>query len=293
MDPVKILKSLLENNALGSKTSGGILGSLLGDSASGGGGSADILGTLLGGKKRSGKGGLAALTALLAVLAANRGGGGKSAGGSDALGSILKELTGGGTKSAGSAGGLGELVGGMLGGSSSPKGSGGGIGDLVGGLLGGGSGNDALGGLLGSLLGGGSGDGKLGLASIGEIAGADVDEADREARIIVEAMCLAARSDGTVDEAESEAILGKLGELSEEEAAFVRECLTSATTVQGFVDRVPADMADQVYAFSLMAVKLDSQEETRFFQQLASGLGLSEAEIQSIHGSLGQSGIFA
>lgn len=306
MDAVKILESLLSKNALGSKTGGGILESLIGGASSGrspagGGGAADILGTLLGGKKRSGKGGLAALTAILAVVASSRRGGGgtgSTGSGSDGLGSLLSELAGAGSGKGKSGGGLGDLVGGLLGPGSGTKGVGGGLGDLVGGLLGGGAGSkagagDALGGLLGSLLGGGAAGGRLGLASIGEVPGADVDEADREARLIVEAMCLAARSDGRVDDQESEAILGKLGELDEEEAAFVRSCLESATTVQAFADRVPADMADQVYAFSLMAVKLDSPGEAEFFRQLAAALGLGREEVDSIHGSLGQPGIFA
>lgn len=291
MDTVKILESLLKNNALGSKTGGGILESLLGGASavnrgSTTGGAADILGTLLGGKKRSGKGGgLAALTALLAVFAAsqrNKGAGSES----DIFGSVLKELTG-----SGGGGGLGDLLGGGV---SQPKSAGGGgLGGLLGGLLGGQKkGGDLLGGLLGSVMGGGGG-GKLGLASIGDVPGADVEEADREARLIVEAMCLAARADGRVDEQESEAILGKLGELDEEEAEFVRACLSSKVTAENFAARVPADMADQVYAFSLMAIKLDSREEAEFFKQLADGLGLSEDEVNSIHESLGQTGVFA
>lgn len=312
MDAVKILGTLLQQNALGSKTGGSILGSLLGGGSSkGGGGAADILGTLLGGKKSGGKAGsLAALAAILSIVAASRsgkGGASKSGGGSDLLGSLLKEVAGGGA-SAGSGGGLGDLLGGLLGGGGGasrqqPTG-GGGLGDLLGGLLGGGSGaaqprggDSGLGGLLGSVLsglggGGGAGQG-LGIAALEDLPEVDPAEAEAGARLLIEAMCLAARADGRVDQQEREAILGKLGDLDADEAAFIESCLTSNVKVGDFAKRVPADMADQVYAFSLMGVKLDTREEAEYFAALANGLGLSASEANEIHSSLGQPELFS
>lgn len=295
MDAIKMLGSLLNENALGSKAGGDILGSLLGGSngsKAGAGNAGDILGTLLGGKKGSSKGGWAALAAIAAAALASQQGKGKSkgAGGSDLLGSLVKELGG----SSGNGGGLGELVGGLLGGGGKGAAPGGGLGDLVGGLLGGGQGGSGspLGGVLGSLLGAGAG-GALGLSAGETPPPIDADEADAGARLLIEAMCLAAKSDGRVDEAEREAIVGKLGDLEEDEAAFLRQKLSGKADLDEFVARVPSEMASQVYAFSLMAVKLDTREEAGYFAQLAQGLGLSGEEANEIHQGLGQPEIFA
>lgn len=296
MDAIKMLGSLLNENALGSKAGGDILGSLLGGSTgskAGAGNAGDILGTLLGGKKGSSKGGWAALAAIAAAaLASQRGKGtSKGAGGSDLLGSLVKELGG----SSGKGGGLGDLVGGLLGGGAKGAPAGGGLGDLVGGLLGGGQGGSGspLGGVLGSLLGAGAAGGGLGLAAGEMPPPVDADEADAGARLLIEAMCLAAKSDGRVDETEREAIVGKLGDLEEDEAAFLRQKLSGRADLDEFVTRVPSEMASQVYAFSLMAVKLDSREEAEYFARLAQGLGLSGEEANEIHQGLGQPEIFA
>ncbi len=119
MDAVKLLGSLLGENAIGSKTGGVILESLLGGNAprgkapSSAGQPADILSTLLGGKKGSGKGGLAALAAIVAAAAvAKSRNGGKGAVGGGGLGSLLGEAAG--------KGGLGEWLGGLAGGTGKP-----------------------------------------------------------------------------------------------------------------------------------------------------------------------------
>lgn len=276
MDAVKILGSLLNQNALGSKTGGNILESLLGGGAPRGkapstsGNPTDILSTLLGGKKRSGKGGFAALAALAAVALAARGKNGGGTGGGDLLGSLLGEARGKGGSATGPD--LGDLFGGLLG--SDVKG-----------------GSSPGGGLLGSLLGGGS-DARSGLSSSETPPPLDSAEAEKEARLLVEAMCQAAKSDGHVDEQEREAILGKLGDLDPDEAAFLREQLSSPVNLESFVRRVPADMTEQVYAFSLMAVRLDSRKEAEFFEKLARGLGLEGREANEIHARLGQPEIF-
>jgi uncharacterized membrane protein YebE (DUF533 family) len=300
MDAVKILGSLLNNNALGSQRGGSILDSLLG---SGGGNAGDILTILLGGQKRSSSGGLGALGGLLAAAAGSRGGkGGK---GLDLLGSLLS-----GAASSGKLGGLGSLFGG--GAPLQSQTSSGGLGDLVGAFLGGGekpAASSGGGGLLGSLLGGGGAGALssilgaasaqpgaselLGLLTGGGAESAPPAEAQEEAEILIEAMCNAAKCDGSVDDAERELILGRMGDLDAKEVAFLKSHLASPVDVNEFVSRVPADMAEQVYAFSLMAIKLDTQSEAEYFGQLAQGLGLDGDTANKIHESLGQPEIFA
>lgn len=266
MDAIKILGSLLANNALGSRAGGNIIGSLLGggnQSAAG-----NILGALMGGRS----GGNAGLGALGGLLGAASGRGGS---------------------------GLGALAGLLGGGGGAPQ-AGGGLGDLVGGLLGGGGGGSAAGGLS-SLLGGGGaapggGSGSDILSSLLGAAPGPVNEppqeAHDEAAILIEAMCNAAKVDGQVDGDEQQQILGKLGDLEEEEVNFVRQQLSAPLDVQGFISRVPADMGQQVYAFSLMAIKLDSQAEAQYCAQLAQGFGIDANTANQIHEQLGEPQIF-
>jgi len=319
MDDVKILGSLLSNNALGSSKGGSILDSLLGGASGGkGGGAGDILEVLLGGQKRGSGGGMGALGAILAAAAASRMKGSKAGGGSggamDMLGSLLDSAA-----SSGKLGGLGSLPGGAAPAQRENGGSGGMLGDLVGSFLGGESkksgGGGGLGGLVGSLLGGSGGSGGSGGGGLSSILGAvssragggeflgllvgrgqpaaAPEEAQEEAAILIEAMCNAAKCDGTVDEAERTAILGKMGELEQEEIDYLRDQLASPLDLKGFLAKVSDDMDEQVYAFSLMAVRLDTQKEAEYFGQLARVLGLDSAGAHAIHERLGQPEIFA
>ncbi len=329
MDAVKILGSLLDNNALGSELGGSILDNLLKGKGSGKAG--DILDILLGGKKRASGGGLGALVAVLAAAAGKRGGKtGKGGGSLEILGSLISEAA-----SSGKLGGLGDL----FGGSAPPakktpvkksttkksttkkatakktaagKKSSGGLEDLVGAFLGGdekGSGSTGIGDLLGSLLGGSGGSAlssMLGAASpqagggnlLGMLPGREEavtppKDAQEEAEILIEAMCNAAKCDGHVDEAEREKVLGKLGNLDGDEIAYLKKHLSTPLKTDSFLQRVPADMAEQVYAFSLMAIKLDSRKEAEYFARLAQGLGLDGEAANEIHARLGQPEIFA
>lgn len=312
MDAVKILGSLLSNNAMGSSTGGNILGSLLGGSNGSSPQAGNILGTLLGGQKRGGSGGLGALGAILAAAASSRGGG-QGGGGMDILGSLLS--------GAGGGGGAGDLLGSLLGGGQPQQPQrGGGLGGLLGGLLGGKqqpapqpSGGGA-GGLLGSLLGAASGGGGNPLtdllgaqASGGQTNGSELlgallgggqtqappQEAQDEAELLIQAMCYAAKADGQIDEAEREAILGRLGDLDDDEVAYLREHLEGPVDLDSFTSKVPDDMDEQVYAFSLMAIRLDTQQEAQYFGRLANGLGMDGDTCNRIHEQLGQPEIFA
>lgn len=117
-------------------------------------------------------------------------------------------------------------------------------------------------------------------------------DAHDEAQLLIEAMCNAAKVDGSVDSAEQEEIIGKMGDLDAGEVAFLKEQLSSPLDLEGFLARVPDDMDEQVYAFSLMAVKLDSQAEAEYFAKLAGGLGLTADQANHIHAQMGEPEIF-
>lgn len=215
MDAVKLLGSLMGNNATG----GNVLGSLLGGGGGGGGGGLGALAGLLGGGGGGGGGGLGALAGLL-------GGGG-----------------GGGQQQAQSSGGGG------------------------------------LGGLLSSLSGGGAPQ------------QAQPEQQD-EATLLVRAMCNAAKADGQIDESEVKNIVGRLGEIDQAEAAFLQAELQAPLDIQDFVASVPASQAQQVYAFSLMGMKLDTNQEAQYLGAVAKGLRLDPNVCNQIHAKLGAPAIF-
>ena len=134
--------------------------------------------------------------------------------------------------------------------------------------------------LLGQLLGGGQ-------------PAAPPQEAQDEAELLIQAMCYAAKADGSIDQGERDAILGRLGDLDDEEIAYLKEHLDGSVDVRGFTSKVPDDMDEQVYAFSLMAIKLDTQAEAQYFGELANGLGMDGDSCNRIHKQLGQPEIFA
>ncbi len=234
---------------------------------------------------------------------------------------VGKMMGGGNTSGGGIAGALGGLLGGKsgggggLGGLLGGGGSGGGIGGLLGGLLGGGgSGSaNAEGGGLGSLLGAGASGGGIGgllnslsgdgasqqSGGIGDILGSFIgntqsaqqpeptDEQNQQAEILLRAMINAAKSDGEIDKSEQEKIVEHLGDVSDEEAQFVRNEMSSQLDVDTFIRSVPRGMEQQVYLMSLTAIDLDSQAEAQYLDKLAKGLGISEQASNSIHQQLG------
>ena len=255
-------KSMMERSAGGTRRAGqggdlgGILGGLVknaggsrphGGSHSPGGGLEDILGGLLGGK-------------------------GQAGGQPGGLGGLLEQLGG-----KGGAGGLGGLLGGLAGAAT----SGGGLGDLLGGA------NDSI-----------RKRPERNDRSFGEVLNSQFDQTpepviepsrDQEAAagLMLAAMIQAAKSDGRFDEAEKEKLLGRLGDVDQAEAAFVQRQLQAPVDVDALVRQTPQGMGPQVYAMSLLAIDLDTQEEAQHLHKLAQRYGLKPAEVNDIHAQLG------
>lgn len=206
-----------------------------------------------------------------------------------------------GALSKGGAGGLGSLLGGAA------QGGGGGLGDLLGQLQGkqGGAQQGGAGGLLGALLGGGAGataqqggaaGGDMG-ALLGSALGQQEPNAQQlpqasaaqtdQAALLIRAMINAAKCDGAVDEQEQQKIVGKLGDVGPEEAAFIRAEMQAPLDVNGFIRSVPRGLEQQIYVLSLMTVNLDSKAEADYLDQLAKGLNISEPASNQLHAQLG------
>lgn len=195
--------------------------------------------------------------------------------------------------------GVGKMMGG-----GRKGGSGGGLGDLLGGLTGGASkgGSGGLGGILDSLGGGskisnsegnnGSGLGDLFNNALQGKEAPATNQQEEEAKVLLRAMIYAARADGHLDDNEKQKITEKLGDVSEEEANFVRHELSAPIDVKGFINSVPRGMEEQTYMMSLLAIDLDSNEEAHYLDQLAKGLNMSHQVCNEIHEKLGAPAIY-
>ena len=188
--------------------------------------------------------------------------------------------------------------------------SGGGA-DLLGGMLGGGGGGSLLGTIgraalpmiLGSVMrgrgrsGGGLG-GLLGGLLGGNKSQADAmsnderDAVDDDATLLLRAMINAAKSDGKLDQEEIDNITSRLGDIDANEKAFLQSEFQAPLDVAAFCATVPDELNEEAYAFSVMGMRLDSQQEAQYLGAVAQGLNLSPDTCNAIHDKLGVPKIF-
>ena len=111
-----------------------------------------------------------------------------------------------------------------------------------------------------------------------------------EAVLLVEAMAAAAHADGALDDDERARIVTRAQQagLAADELAAVERALAAPPDAAALAARVatPAQ-AEQVYAASLMAVRVDSDAERAYLADLASCLRLAPETIARLHRLLG------
>ena len=110
--------------------------------------------------------------------------------------------------------------------------------------------------------------------------------------LLIRAMCNAAKVDGNIDQAEQEAILSRLGNVTQEEIDFVRKELAAPLDIDAFCRCVPECMASDIYGFSVMAIALDTIREAAYLGRLAGGLRLDTETCNQLHQKLGAPVIF-
>ena len=233
---------------------------------------------------------------------------------SSVLGSIVKGAVGGQSNDSGLGGLLGGLASQLGGGQQQQQQSGGGLGGLLGGLVGGGSsngGNNQLGSILSGLTQGSGGQadlGKLVMGALGGLAGGNAaqgsnaqpdfssfdaskfdnnQQAQDDATLLIRAMVNSAKSDGQIDDEEQQNIMGQLGEVEQSELDFIQNELQQPLNVEEFIASVPQNIQSQVYAMSLMTIKLDTQDEAGYLHQLAQGFNIAPQEVNQIHENMG------
>ncbi|MEO1238510.1 MAG: DUF533 domain-containing protein [Pseudomonadota bacterium] len=172
-------------------------------------------------------------------------------------------------------------------------------------------GGDALQGMLGQLTGAGAAAGGAGAAGLGGLMAAlggaqatgqeqaasmmdaltgttvATDTQENNAKLMIRAMIQAAKADGEIDEDEKAKILEHMGEMGPEELAFVKAELAGPIDIEGLAADTSDQMKAQVYAVSLMAVKVDHTSEVSYLNGLADAMGLSPQIRDQVHRSMG------
>ncbi len=203
---------------------------------------------------------------------------------------VNDQRTAGGGRSRGGS----DLLGGMLGGNAAGGSLLGTIGKMalpliLSKVMRGGSGRSGggLGGLLGSMLGGGNDN------EPPQLTEDERNEADDQATLLLRAMINGAKADGQVDKDELDNIVKRLGDIDEHEAAFLRSEFEAPLDVAAFCATVPDELDEEVYAFTLMGMKLDTQREAQFLGAMAQGLNMDPRVCNEIHEKLGVPEIFS
>ena len=113
---------------------------------------------------------------------------------------------------------------------------------------------------------------------------------EQTAKLVLRAMIDAAKADGRVDTAERQRIVAKVQESGADQRRR-RSCSrnSSVRPIRTGSPPKPATrcVAAQVYAASLLAIKVDTPEERTYLQALAGKLGLEPAVVAQLHGALG------
>ena len=191
----------------------------------------------------------------------------------------------------GSARGGADLLGGMLGGNAMGGGLLGTLGKaalpmILGSLMRGrGSSGGGLGGLLGGMLGGGKSQAEA-------VSREQRDQIDDEATLLLRAMINAAKSDGKIEKEEVDNIVQRLGDLDAAEKQFLEAEFRAPLDVAAFCATVPDELDEEVYAFSVMGMRLDTQQEAQYLGAVAQGLRLDPKVCNAIHDKLGVPPIF-
>ncbi|WP_347310406.1 tellurite resistance TerB family protein [Defluviimonas sp. SAOS-178_SWC] len=147
-----------------------------------------------------------------------------------------------------------------------------------------------LGGLIASMTGAATAGGKMMGDMMEAISGASPASAMNEenAKLMIRAMIMAAKADGEIDAEERAKILDHLNDASDEEIAFVQAALDEPGDLAALATDAGTAMREQVYATSLMAIRVDTPAEEAYLAQLAAALGLDAATRARLHKAMGR-----
>ncbi|MBV7410494.1 DUF533 domain-containing protein [Maritimibacter sp. DP1N21-5] len=147
---------------------------------------------------------------------------------------------------------------------------------------------------MGSLIAAMTGAAKAGSGQMSDMfasmtAGTPVGRATEEnAKLMIRAMIMAAKSDGEIDPTERKQILDMLDDASDEEIAFVEAELAAPVDPMALATSAGENAKTQVYSSALMGISVDTDAEKMFLRNLATGLQLTEDQVAEIHDTMGK-----
>lgn len=218
---------------------------------------------------------------------------GGAEGGSNPMADMMAQMTSGGA--AGGGMDLQGMLGGLMGGTAD---AGADKGGLLSSLTGGGDAAGAGAGVgmagifaaLGSAAAvGGKGMGDI-LDGFGKAAPA-APEAEKSAGLMLRAMIQAAKCNGDIDEGERQKILETVGDDAEaEDMAFIQAKLAAPVDVEGLAADTPDAQKFQLYAMSMMSIRVDTPAEKDYMSALADALGIDAQTAQMLNMQMGVTG---
>jgi len=119
--------------------------------------------------------------------------------------------------------------------------------------------------------------------------GADIEDREQEALLILRAMVAAANADYSIDAEERQGILDKAQEagLSPEEMKLIAEELDHPKGMADIVREVrTSQQAEEVYVASLLAIDVDTEAEIAYLKALAQRLKLNADTVKKWHDQL-------
>ncbi|MGB7316736.1 MAG: DUF533 domain-containing protein [Planktotalea sp.] len=271
------LMGTLAKVAIGYATARGV------DKMAGGGG----LGALLGGAQPQAGGADAPANPMQAMMQQMMGGAAGTDSAQNPMADMMSKMTGG---AAGGGLDIQGMLGGLMGGNAPAGGAGkGGLLSSMGAEGGGGAG---LAGIFAAMGGaaamGGKGVGDM-LDSFGKAAPA-VPEAEESAALMLRAMIQAAKCDGDIDDAERAKILETVGDDADAaDIAFVQEQLAAPLDVESLAADTPDAQKFQLYAMSMMSIRVDTPAEKAYMAALADALGIDAQTAQMLNMQMGVS----
>lgn len=243
------------------------------------------------------------LQSMMEQMSAGAQGDAKAGAGAGGLQDMMGQMMGG---AQGGAGGLQDMMGQMMGGA---QGGAGGLQDMMGKMMGGMTGGATPdGGDKDGLLANLGGAGGAGLAGILAMAGGAAamggdgvkdmlgafgqekasDEMEQNAGVMLRAIIQAVKSDGEIDADEQARIMDTVGaDAAPEDIDFVREQLGAPVNVEALAADTPNGSEAQVYAMSLMSIRVDTEAEIAYLTDLAGALRLPKTTLDMVHAQMG------
>ncbi len=149
-------------------------------------------------------------------------------------------------------------------------------------------------GILAALGGAAAATGKGTGAMIDQFKTAEtVPQAEEAAGLMLRAIIQAAKADGDIDSGEQAKIMETVGDDADAaDIAFIKAQLSAPVDVESLAADTPDAQKMQVYAVSLMSIRVDTQAEAQYLDSLARAMGLNQQTVNALHLQMGMAPLY-